>query len=134
MLLLLGLIHLGIGLVLAWLLVGLLYLEWGFLQRIFRSGRELIRAHIDFLLMSLFLLVFHLLYQQAGLQPSAATKILLAIGPFGNASGFILLSVKPDLDKSPFSFTGILFALVFTCTTAGFVLAGYELYTLCQTH
>ncbi|RME92357.1 MAG: hypothetical protein D6767_03355 [Candidatus Hydrogenedentota bacterium] len=124
---LLGTIHLAVGLLLAWLLVMTLYLEVSLLKKVFVSPRDLIRSHIDFLMMSLFLFLFSLFFSYLQTEPSFLLKILLTIGPFGNAAGFLVLAVKPDIEKSIFSFYGILFGLIFTATTLGFCLAIYEI-------
>lgn len=114
-----GMIHLIIALILAWCLVGVLYLRLKPLVRLFSSSRELIRAHIDFLLMSFLLMLFWIISHLMGIALPHLLTVLLLFGTFFNAAGFLVLAVKPEMEKYAFSYSGIFYTIVFVCTTSG---------------
>jgi hypothetical protein len=112
-----GVVALLLGLVLAWAVVGTLHLGLG--HRLVAEPRQLVRAHLDYLLMSLFLLLFSVLVPDLP-TPWAA---LLLVGAFTNPALFVAMAVRPGIQRErPFA---MLSTASFLATTAGFGAAGW---------
>ncbi len=112
----LGMLFVLVALTQAWLVVARRYLGVRLLERWIRSDQDLIRSHIDFILMALLLFAF------AKLDP-AAPELLVYIccaGAIGNPLLFVILALKPDVSRSPLSPFGLFSAVSFTATTIGF--------------
>ena len=88
---------LGVGLVLAWLLGITLFFPQGALARIIVDRQNLIRAHIDYLMMAQFLCIFGLLLRQYGVDPPLWVVGSACYGAFSNPLGFLrrAVSFKP---------------------------------------
>lgn len=86
-----------ISLALAWLASLIVYAKVAVLKRIFPATHQLIRAHIDYLLMALLLVMgFYLVERFALLLPDAIV-LLVCIGALYNPFGFIVLAMKPAM-------------------------------------
>ena len=84
-----------ISLVLAWLASLGLYLEVGAVLKVFPAAHQLVRAHIDYLLMGLLLAatVFMAEYQDVDLP--AFVRWMAVIGALYNPVGFLVLATRP---------------------------------------
>ncbi len=109
-----------ISLGLAWLASLILYARLATLKRIFPASHQLIRAHIDFLLMSMLLVMFYYLGQAFGVEYPAWTIALLCIGAVYNPLGFIVLAIKPDMANPKTSGEKLRILLGFLPATLGF--------------
>jgi hypothetical protein len=103
---------------LSWCLVGVR--TSALMKRLFASYPNLLKAHLDYLMMTGLLMVFFLLFTHFHVSPSPLIVWAMSIGSFMNPVGFILLSVKPDLRQHPASPFGMLMASSFTLTTIGY--------------
>jgi hypothetical protein len=103
---------------LAWCLVGVR--SSAFMKDLFASYPNLLKAHMDYLLMTGLLMVFFLLFTQFHVAPSPLIVGSMCIGSFMNPVGFLLLSLKPNLSQHPASPFGMLMAGSFTLTTIGY--------------
>lgn len=103
---------------LAWCLVGVR--TSAFMKKLFASYPNLLKAHLDYLMMTGLLMVFFLLFTHFRVSPSPLIVWAMCIGSFMNPVGFILLSLKPDLSQHPGSPFGLLMSCSFTLTTIGY--------------
>ncbi|MDX1452654.1 MAG: hypothetical protein R3183_08865 [Oleiphilaceae bacterium] len=86
-----------LSLALAWLASLIVYAKIGFLKRCFPATHQLIRAHIDYLLMCMLLVVVFYLAERLALVLPSWVISLLCIGAIYNPLGFIVLAVKPKM-------------------------------------
>lgn len=107
-----------ITLALAWCLVGVR--TSASMKSLFASYPNLLKAHMDYLLMTGLLMVFFLLFAHFGVKPAPLIAWAMCIGSFMNPVGFLLLSVKPNLSQHPASPFGLLMSTSFTLTTIGY--------------
>ena len=107
-----------LALVLAWCLAGVRSSR--FVKKCFPNPQYLLKAHIDFLMMTGLLFVFFLLFEHLRLTPPAAVIVAMSAGSVGNPSGFLALALKPDLPQRPATPFGAVMLLSFTATTVGY--------------
>lgn len=122
-LVLVGSFCLAFTLVLAWCLAGVR--ASSFIKALFPNYQYLLKAHIDFLLMTGLLMIFFLLFTHFGITPSSGVVIPMCIGSVMNPVGFLMLAVKPDLKQQPSSPFGMIMLGSFTCTTIGYAGAAW---------
>jgi hypothetical protein len=120
-----GSLALTVTLGLAWSLAGIRYLSSGFLKGLFPSYAYLLKAHIDFLLMTGLLMVFFLLFAHFQVSPAPTVLVAMCIGSLGNPAGFLALAIKPDLPQRPNSPFGALMTGSFVLTTVGYLGAAW---------
>lgn len=111
------------ALVLAWCLAGVRSSR--FVKRCIPSPQYLLKAHLDFLMMTGLLFVFFLVFEHLGFTPPMAIVVAMSVGSIGNPSGFLALALKPDLRQTPASPFGAVMVLSFTATTIGYGGAAY---------
>lgn len=75
----------------------------------------ILKAHIDFLLMGILLLVFSFL----GGKISPYLIVFTCIGTATNPAMFIVLAFNPSIDKSPKSILGLVTTISYVITTVG---------------
>ena len=92
-----GVICMLFSLALAWLASLIVYVKFRPLKRAFPATHQLIRAHIDYLLMSLLLFVSYFLSEHLSLSLPTFIVALTCIGAIYNPFGFIFLAMKPEL-------------------------------------
>jgi hypothetical protein len=120
-----GSLALTITLGLAWCLAGVRYLSSGFLKKLFPSYTYLLKAHIDFLLMTGLLMVFFLLFAHFRVSPAPVVLAAMCLGSLGNPAGFLALAIKPDLPQRPNSLFGAIMTGSFVLTTVGYLGAAW---------
>src|SRR5438128_2248658 len=103
-----------LALALAWGLAGVRSSR--LVKRCFPNPQYLLKAHLDFLMMTGLLFVFFLLFKHLGLTPPTAIVVAMSLGSLGNPTGFLALAVRPDLSQKPASPFGALMVLSFTAT------------------
>jgi hypothetical protein len=113
-----GSICMMLALVLAWCLAGVRSSR--FVKKCFPNPQYLLKAHLDFLMMTGLLFVFFLLFEHLRLTPPTAIVVAMSLGSVGNPSGFLALAVRPDLPQRPATPFGALMVLSFTATTVGY--------------
>lgn len=121
LLLLNGCLCLTIALVLAWLLTFRFISDEGLVARIFPDKFQLVKAHIDYLLMALFMFAFFAVFQLAAIIPPLWAVSLACIGALLNPLGFFLRAMNPELIKSPTKLYESIMAISFLATTIGFM-------------
>lgn len=110
-----GAVLILISIAIGWVIVARKYLSLGFLEKMIRDDKKLVKAHIDYVMMALILFAFFFI----GVSLPQPLIILACAGAFADPALFIFLSVKPGVNKtigSPFS---IMSTIVFLITTAG---------------
>jgi hypothetical protein len=113
-----GSLCLMLALVLAWCLAGIRSSQ--VVRRCFPSPQYLLKAHLDFLMMTGLLFIFFLLFDQLRLAPGPVIVAAMSLGSVTNPAGFMALAIKPDLPQRPATPFGALMALSFTVTTVGY--------------
>ena len=88
-----GSLCLLITLVLAWCLVGVR--SSASMKKAFPSYQHLLKAHIDYLMMSGLLIVFFMLFAHFRLSAPLVIVISMITGSLMNPVGFLVLAVKP---------------------------------------
>jgi hypothetical protein len=81
---------------------------------------RLLKAHIDYLMMTGLLMTFFLLFNHFQVSPPPIVVFTMSLGSFMNPVGFIALSIKPTLRQRPTSPFGAIMAGSFTSTTIGY--------------
>jgi hypothetical protein len=118
-------IYLVIALIQSWLIVASLSNAQGSIGRLFPNVRELIRSHVDYLMMAQFLFIFYGLFRSMGLVAPAWLAALVAFGSFFNPFAFFVRAIKPSyIDAPAFPFR-ILLTVSCASTTIGFAVAGF---------
>jgi O-antigen ligase len=120
-----GSLCLLITLGLAWCLVGVR--SSAFMKKLFPSYQNLLKAHIDYLLMTGLLMIFFLLFTHFRESPSLLVVFAMSVGSFMNPVGFIALAMRPDLRQQPTSPFGAVMAGSFTLTTIGYAGAAWSI-------
>ena len=120
-----GSLCLTITLVLAWCLVGVR--SSAFMNKVFPSYQQLLKAHMDYLLMSGLLMIFYLLFAHFRVPVSPAIVFAMSVGSLMNPVGFLALAIKPDLRQQPTSPFGAIMASSFTLTTVGYIGAAWSI-------
>jgi len=120
-----GSLCLMITLVLAWCLVGVR--SSAFMKRVFPNYQNLLKAHIDYLMMTGLLMIFFLLFNHFRVSPSPLIVIAMSVGSFMNPVGFIALAINPGLRQQPASPFGAVMAGSFTLTTIGYAGAAWSI-------
>jgi hypothetical protein len=88
-----------LALVLAWCLAGVRSSR--FVKRCFPNPQYLLKAHLDFLMMTGLLFVFFLVFEHLQLTPPMGIVVAMSVGSMGNPAGFLALALKPDLPQKP---------------------------------
>ena len=86
----------------------------------------LLKAHIDYLLMTGLLLLFFLLFAHFHVTPSPVVVLAMSIGSFMNPLGFLALAMKPGIRQHPASPFGVVMTGSFTLTTIGYAGAAWS--------
>jgi hypothetical protein len=117
-----------LSIALAWLLVLVRYLKWEPGRKLIRDDNMLLKAHIDYFLMSMLLFVFYLVGKltESGSGPGAPEWALacLAGGTILNPAMFLVMAAVPDVRKtpaSPFGIVSVISFLMITCGVTAFV-------------
>ncbi len=98
-----------------WIIIAVKYLSLTVVKKIFRDDEKLVKAHIDYLIMGILLLVFY----ATGINLPFEIAVLACAGALANPSLFLFLSMKPDVNKKTGSLFSIVSTAVFLITTAG---------------
>lgn len=120
-LVLVGCFCLAVSLVLAWCLTAVRVLRVPAAQRLFPDSENLLRAHIDYLLMALLLFVAYLMFEATGVLPPALILASMCAGSVLNPAAFLVLAIDPKLGRQPGGPFGAAVAVGFVLTTLGYL-------------
>lgn len=113
-----GSVCLLLALATAWCLAGVRSSQ---VARMWVPGPQyLLKAHLDFLMMTGLLFVFFLLFERLHLAPPSSIVAAMSVGSITNPAGFVALAFRPDLPQRPTAPFGALMALSFVLTTVGY--------------
>ena len=116
-----GACQLLFALFLAWVMVLTNHAKLPLLVRTVKSYRDLVRAHLDYLLMALFLLAFFSVYRSLGRVCPAWAVVLACFGSSTNPLGFLIPALNPRADSQPVASPyKVLLYSAFISTTLGF--------------
>lgn len=122
-----GVCQLAFTLFLAWVMIAYGHWKLSWVVDRIKNYRELVRAHLDYLLMALFLLVFAALERTIETPFSPWLVGLTCYGTTVNPLGFLLPALDPELDQKPFfSSYKLLLYSGFVATSAGLVGLGAQ--------
>jgi hypothetical protein len=119
-----GSLCLTITLVLAWCLLGVR--TSARVRKLFPNVPNLLKAHIDYLLMTGLLIIFYLLFARFQLSVSPVILVAMSVGSLMNPLGFLVLAIKPDTKQIPASPFGAIMATSFALTTIGYAGAAWS--------
>ncbi len=116
---------LTIALTIAWVLGITLFFPDGALAGTLVERADIIRAHVDYLMMAQFLFIFFLLFRQYAIDPPVWVVVACCFGAFFNPLAFLVGALAPMpavvIPVEPhFPFQA---GLSFTLTTVGFLAA-----------
>lgn len=115
-----GSVCLALALIEAWMLViASINPEGGIAKRIPGTG-DLLKSHIDYLLMSLFLYGFYLLFKHFQLESQGLVVFSLCLGSLGNPALFLVRAVTPSLKEKPTAAFRLMMGLSCVLTTVGY--------------
>lgn len=104
----------------SWAIVAVLSAPEGPVAKIIPGSRELIRSHIDYLMMAQFLFVLYGLFRLLSIQPSIWLVVLTCFGSFFNPFAFFLRAMYPAwLEAPPKPYT-VLITTSCIATTVGY--------------
>lgn len=116
-------IYMLISLALAWLSTGVRILRVGSLKDRFPAHDNLVKAHIDYLLMALLLMAYYLLADELAFQYPTWVLLTMIVGAALNPFMFIVVAMHKPEEFRP----GIMFKAMtmfsFITTTIGFAAA-----------
>jgi hypothetical protein len=117
---------LAIALCIAWVLGVTLFFPNGYVASLIVERPDLIRAHIDYLMMAQFLFIFALLFRQYAIVPPRWVIGAACFGAFFNPLAFLLRAIHPKVDPSIVvePHFPVQAAVSFSLTTIGFLAAG----------
>ena len=118
-----GSLCLIITLALAWCLVGVR--SSAQMKKLIPNYQSLLKAHLDYLMMTGLLMIFYLLFAQLRVAAPAFIVAAMSIGSLMNPVGFLALAVKPNLRQHPASPFGAVMTVSFTLTTIGYAGAAW---------
>lgn len=116
-----GVLCLALALLEAWMLVGLSLNPSGTLARWIRDARDLLKSHLDFLMMSLFLFVFFLLFEHFQGEVPALVILSMCLGAIGNPLLFLVRAANPAWKEAPSPGFRLMMATSCLLTTLGFL-------------
>jgi hypothetical protein len=115
-----GSLCLIVALIQAWLLVAVFSSETSPVSRIIPGRQDLLKSHIDYLMMTQFLFIFFMLYRALGLTPPGWVVVCVCVGSFFNPFAFFVRAIKPSyLKDAPIAFVAM---ITISCilTTVGY--------------
>lgn len=88
------------ALVQAWLMTAVRYFQSNLVLKIFPNYRDLVRSHVDYLIMTGIIFSLFMVLKHYQIQLPALACWLIFIGAIYNPFGFILQAIKPDIAES----------------------------------
>lgn len=120
-----GSLCLFVALLQAWMLVVAFSSDDNPITRMIPGRADLLRSHIDYLMMSQFLFVFYALYKYFALTPPLWVAATACIGAFFNPFAFFVRGIKPSYQKNgPPAFMAMI-TISCICTTIGFAATAW---------
>lgn len=121
-----GSLCLSIALVEAWLLVAVLTNPDGGMAKRIPGGQDLLKSHLDYLLMALFLYAFYLLFAHFGLKPWPVAIVAMCAGSLCNAGLFLIRAIYPELKREPTAAFRLSMGVSCLLTTLGYLSGAWS--------
>lgn len=115
LLLIWGALLILVSIAIGWLIIVRKYLSLDIIKRLIRDEKQLVKAHIDYIMMALILFAFFFI----GVNLPLPLIVLACAGAMADPALFIFLSLRPDVNRkigSPFS---VISTVIFLITTVG---------------
>lgn len=115
---------LAIALVLAWVLGVTLFFPKGYVASLIVERADVVRAHVDYLMMAQFLFLFALLFRQYSVVPPYWAIFAACYGAFFNPLAFLKRAFSPKLDPAALPvepYFPLPAAMTFALATVGFL-------------
>lgn len=120
-----GCLCLCVALVQAWLLVAVFSSEEGPISKLIPGRQDLLRSHIDYLMMSQFLFIFFMLFRTLSVTPPLWLVAAMCIGSFFNPFAFFVRAIRPSyLKQPPLTFTAMI-SVSCILTTVGYAAGAW---------
>jgi hypothetical protein len=113
-------ICLAAALVEAWLIVAHFTNENGPVAKLIPGGKDLLRSHIDYLMMAQFLFVFYGLFRLMSVTPPVWVVATLCFGSFFNPFAFLVRAINPSYLKAPPVLFKAMLTVSCVATTVGY--------------
>ncbi len=84
----------------AWMLVTVVTAPDGGLAKMIPGTQDLLKSHIDYLMMSQFLFIFYMLFSHFQIKPAGFIIFCMCAGSFGNALLFLVRAMNPSLKEA----------------------------------
>ncbi|MGZ8218627.1 hypothetical protein [Methylomagnum sp.] len=120
-LILTGSLSLTLALIEAWMLVIIFTNPASALAKLIPGTEDLLKSHIDYLLMSLFLFAFYLLFSQFQIKAPTFIILSMCLGAIGNAGLFLIRAINPSLKPEPTAAFRLLMSISCLLTTVGYL-------------
>ncbi len=124
-LVLMGSLCLIVALIEAWLLVVHFSSENNLVAKLIPGRQDLLRSHIDFLMMSQFQFIFYMLFSHFARTPPVWVVISVCAGSFFNPLAFLIRAIKPSFLKQPPAPFKAMLAVSCLATTAGYAASAW---------
>jgi hypothetical protein len=112
-----------VSLALAWLATAVRILQIEPLKKRFPAHQNLVKAHIDYILMALLLMAYYLLAEVLAIEFPWWVIMTMIIGGALNPFMFIVVAMNEPEDFRPGIFFMVVTMVSFTLTTIGFAMA-----------
>ncbi len=125
-LVLVGCFCLTVALIQAWCLTAVRQ-QVAVMKRLFPDSQQLLRSHIDYLMMTGLLFVTYLMFRQLAVAPPALVVAGMCIGSILNPAAFLAMAINPQLGKAAGGPFGAVVGTSFVLTTVGYLGAAWTI-------
>ena len=108
-----------VAMIQAWLMTLVRYFNVKAIRKLFPNYRDLVRSHVDYLMMASLIYAIYLVLIQLQIMLPSLIVWLLFIGAIYNPFGFLLQAIKPDIAESGGMYTRVGTAVGFLPLTIG---------------
>jgi hypothetical protein len=122
-----GSVCLFVALIQSWIIVAHFSNPGGMAARIIPGGKDLVRSHIDYLMMAQFLFVFYGLFRLLSVAPPVWLVVLICFGSFFNPFAFFLRAMRPSYLEAPALPYSIMITVSCVATTVGYAAVAWIL-------
>ena len=116
-----------IALIEAWIMMFILVFETKALKRIFKNYRDLVRSHIDYLMMSMLFFALYAVFRFIELEVPAFIAWSSLVGGLLNPFGFLVTAIKPRDPSSGSSYEKLSAVLLVVPLSIGMFWVGFSL-------
>jgi hypothetical protein len=119
-----------VALVQAWIMTLVRYLKVTSIKKIFPSYRDLVRSHVDYIIMSALIFAVYLVVLQLQIVLPSIVMWLIFIGALYNPFGFILQAIKPNIVEAGGLVTKVGVVVGFTPLSVGLISTAIEIISV----